>query len=87
MIGNKTIFGLKRKILRHFDFMDSGHNLTGKGRLLAKLNGYEQIPIINAIYSKQLGGMTPVELASAVGGLANLKTIRETDDKYLMPDI
>lgn len=80
-------FGIKRKVLRTFDFMDSAHNLKPKGILLTKLNGYEQIPIINAIYSKQLGGMTPVELASAVGGLANLKTIRETDDKYVMPDI
>ena len=68
-------FGLKRKILRKFDFMDSGHSLNTKGYLLSKLNGYEQIPIINAIDSKRLAGLNPVELASVVGGFANLELI------------
>ncbi len=74
-------FGLKRKILRKFDFMDSAHNLTQKGSLLAKLNGYEQIPIINAIYSKRLGGLNPVELAAAMGALANMQSVHESDGK------
>lgn len=66
-------FGLKRKILRKFDYLDSNHGLNGKGKLLTKLNGYEQIPIINAIDSKRLGGLSPVELAAAIGGFANLQ--------------
>ena len=70
-------FGLKRKILRHFDFMDSAHGLSSRGRLLAKLNGYEQIPIINAVESKRLGGLSPIELAGAVGGLANIQQVYE----------
>jgi len=68
-------FGLKRKILRKFYFMDSSHSLNTKGYLLSKLNGYEQIPIINAIDSKRLAGYDPVELATVIGGLANLEFI------------
>ncbi len=70
-------FGLKRKILRNFGFMDSNHGLNGKAKLLTKLNGYEQIPIINAIDSKRLGGLNPIELAAVVGGLANLQPVYE----------
>lgn len=74
-------FGLKRKILRKLNFMDSNHNLTEKGKLLAKLNGYEQIPIINAIVSQRLGGLNAVELAGAVGALANIQPIRDSEKK------
>lgn len=74
-------FGLKRKVLRKFDYMDSAHNLTSKGSLLAKLNGYEQIPIINAIYSKRLGGLNPIELAGAIGAFANIQPIHESDSQ------
>lgn len=73
-------FGLKRKVLRKFDFMDSAHNLTPKGHLIAKLNGYEQIPIINAIYSKRLGGLKPIELAGAIGGFANIQSSHESEN-------
>lgn len=66
-------FGLKRKILRKFDFLDSSHNLSTKGKLLAKLNGYEQIPVIEAVVSQKFGGMSPVELAAAVGTMANIQ--------------
>ena len=68
-------FGLKRKILRKFDFMDSGHNLNAKGHLLTKLNGYEQIPIINLIESKRLVGLNSFELAAIIGGMANLEFV------------
>lgn len=81
-------FGLKRKILRKFDYMDSAHGLSGKGKLLVKLNGYEQIPIINAIDAKRLGGLTPVELAGAVGGLANIQLVykgKQGSDKKADP--
>ena len=66
-------FGVKRKVLRKFGYLDSGHNLSIKGKLLAKLNGYEQIPVIEAVVSQKFGGMTPVELASAVGTMANIQ--------------
>lgn len=70
-------FGLKRKVLRKFDFMDSAHNLSNKGKLLAKLNGYDQIPIINAIVAQRFGGLNPVELAAAVGAFANMQFVYE----------
>ena len=72
-------FGLKRKILRKFDYMDSAHGLNARGYLLTKLNGYEQIPIINAIDSKRLVGLNPMELACVIGGFANLQFVY--DDK------
>ena len=43
-----------RKILRKFNFIDSNHNLKDKARLLSKLNGYEQIPIIESILIKTI---------------------------------
>lgn len=66
-------FATKRKVLRKFDYLDSSHNLSVKGKLLAKLNGYEQIPVINAVVSQSFGGMSPVELAAAVGAMANIQ--------------
>ena len=80
-------FGTKRKILRKFDYMDSAHNLNPKGILLTKLNGYEQIPIIDSIYEKRLGGLSPIELAAAIGCFANLKASHDSDKKYEVQDI
>ena len=60
------------------NFIKPNHQLTPKGELLAKLNGYEQIPIINAIYGMKLANMTPVELAAAVGTMANINEKFET---------
>ena len=73
-------FGLRRKILRRLDFMSSGHDLTKKGVLLTRLNGYEQIPIINAIAGQRLGGLDPIELAAAVGALANIQIEYESEN-------
>ena len=67
------IFSTRRQIMRKMDFMKSNHKLTPKGELLSKLNGYEQLPIIDAIYDKKLANMTPVELAAAVGTMANIQ--------------
>lgn len=66
-------FGTKRKVLRKFEYLDSAHNLSTKGKLLAKLNGYEQIPVIEAVVTQKFGGMSPVELAAAVGTMANIQ--------------
>ncbi|MBR2430062.1 DEAD/DEAH box helicase [bacterium] len=70
-------FNKRRKILRKFDFMDSEVGLTTKGKLLTKLNGYEQIPVINAVEARRLGGFNGVELAGAVGALANIKLVQD----------
>lgn len=69
----KEFFTKRKTILRKMDYLKSNNQLTHKGELLAKLNGYEQLPIINAIYSKELGNMTPVEFVAAVGTLANIQ--------------
>ena len=69
----KGIFSSRRLTLRKMDFIKSNHQLTPKGELLAKLNGYEQIPIINAIYNKKLADLNPVELVAAVGTMANIQ--------------
>ena len=68
----KSFFAKKRLILQKLGYM-KGHDLTEKGKLLAKLNGYEQLPIIDAIYNRTLLDMTPVELAAIVGTMANVQ--------------
>lgn len=79
----KSFFAQRRLILQKLGFM-KGHELTEKGKLLAKLNGYEQLPIVNLIHMKGLADMTPVELATAVGTMANtcLKQEDKTYEKY-----
>lgn len=69
----KGIFSTRRLLLRKKNFLTSAHKLTTKGELLTKLNGYEQIPIINAIYDKKFAGLDAVELAAAVAAMANLQ--------------
>lgn len=67
------IFSNRRQIMRKMGFMKSDHTLTPKGQLLSKLNGYEQLPIINAIYNKKLSYMTSEELAVAAATMANIR--------------
>ena len=74
----KSIFSERRLALRKMNFLKPNHELTPKGELLAKLNGYEQIPIINAIYGMKLADMSPIELAAAVGTMANINEKFET---------
>jgi len=69
----KDIFSSRRLLLRKKDFITSKHQLTPKGQLLTKLNGYEQIPIINAIYDKQFANMDVITLVGAVSAMANLQ--------------
>lgn len=76
-----TNFGVKRKILRKFDYIDSAHSLKTKGLLIKKLNGYEQIPIINAIDAQRLANLSPVELASVVGAFATIRPVYEGNKK------
>lgn len=65
-------FKVKRDVLRENNFIN-GKELTLKGELLRHINGYEQIPVINFIAEKNLDGLTPVELAGIVGGMANIE--------------
>jgi len=76
----KSFFAQRRLILQKLGFM-KGHELTEKGKLLAKLNGYEQLPIINIIHMKGLADMTPVELAATVGTMANTQ-IKQEEKPY-----
>ena len=65
-------FKIKRDILRENNFIN-GKELTLKGELLRHINGYEQIPVINFIADKKLENLNIVELASIVGGMANVE--------------
>ncbi|MGN1154170.1 MAG: helicase-related protein [Candidatus Gastranaerophilaceae bacterium] len=64
----------KKNILKDNGFITSDNKVTLKGELLSKLNGYEQIPVINAIYNQDLKGLNPQQLAGYVAGLAMLST-------------
>ncbi|HNW26218.1 MAG TPA: DEAD/DEAH box helicase [Candidatus Gastranaerophilaceae bacterium] len=66
------LFENKREMLKHLDYITSDNKLTTKGQLLAKINGYQQLPIIDLIYDKKLATLNPIELAAVVGSLANL---------------
>jgi len=81
----KQIFSSRRLFLRKHKFINSDHELLPKGILLSKLNGYEQIPIINAIFNRKLEGLDPIELAAAVGTMANLRN-KLNDSSYLDND-
>ncbi len=74
----KKMFDKKIAIMKHFGYLTSSGKLTTKGTLIADLNGYEQIPVMEMISSKAFKDMTPGELAAAVGALANLDTKNET---------
>lgn len=67
-------FYKKENILKNEGFINSNNTVTQKGELLAKLNGYEQIPVIDAIYNQDLKGLNPQQLAGYVAGLAMLTT-------------
>lgn len=63
-------FNAKRTILKEQGFLNNDHTLTTKGELLSKLNGYQQIAIVDMIYDKKLSALTPTELAACVGSMA-----------------
>ena len=62
-----------KNILEKNDFVTQAGDMTLKGELLKHVNGYEQIPIINAIANKDLEGLNPIELAGVVSALANIQ--------------
>lgn len=67
-------FKTKEKILKDNAFITSDNKVTEKGALLSKLNGYEQIPVIDAIFNQDMKGMNPQQLAGYAAGLAMLST-------------
>lgn len=72
-------FESKEDVLKHYNYLDKDNNLTNKGVLLTQLNGYEQIPVIDSITSKELADLTPVQLAGYAAGLANLANVPKSD--------
>ena len=75
--ANKMVeeFIQKENILKNYDYLDKNNNLTDKGLLLTKINGYEQIPVVDSITNKELEGLNAVQLAGFVAGLANLENV------------
>lgn len=69
----KNLFAQKIRMLKDFEYLTPNNNLTGKGKLISTLNGYEQIPVIEMMTSGIFADMTPAELAGAVGALANIE--------------
>ena len=69
----------KEKLLKDYNYIDKNNNLTTKGQLLTQLNGYEQIPVIESVSSGELFGLSPVQLAGYVAGLANLESVPKSD--------
>lgn len=74
-------FMRKEKILKEFGYLDKENVPTIKGQMLSHLNGYAQIPVIDSIASGELFGLSPVQLAGYVAGLANLESNPRTINK------
>ena len=70
----------KEYVLKKYGYRDEEKRLTDKGVLLTKLNGYEQIPVIDTIVNRSFEGMNPVQLAGVVAGLANLENIPKNEN-------
>jgi len=65
-------FNIKEKILKENDFIDRNNRLTEKGELLTQVNGYEQIPVIDAIFNEDMKDLNPIQIAGYAAGLATL---------------
>ncbi len=66
-------YRVRKDIMDKNDYIDKEGRLTIKGELIKGLSGYEQIPVINLISNKALANLDAVEIASVVGGLANIE--------------
>lgn len=68
-------FKNKKQLLKQLDFIKEDNTLLPKGEMLSKINGYYQVPIIEAIcdYKKTFAQMDPMELATCAGLMANLE--------------
>lgn len=74
-----TEFEAKEHTLKTYNYIDGDGNLTKKGMLLSKINGYEQIPVLEAITSKSFEGMNAVQVAGFAAGLALLDSVPKSD--------
>lgn len=74
------VFKGKSDILKRLGFLTAENTLSAKGILLSKLNGYAQIPVIEAVFGKKLPISNPIQFASAV---ASLSTISEAAAEQL----
>ena len=79
-------FENKENVLKKYDYLDENNQLTDKGILLTKLNGYEQIPIIDSVVNKEFEDMNPIQLASVVAGLANMENVVKDDNQFSKKD-
>ena len=73
----RELFSQKIKLMKDFGYLTENNKLTEKGMLIANLNGYEQIPIIEMLYDKTFKGMTPCVFAASVSALANMELKKE----------
>lgn len=68
------VFKQKRGILSKFEFIDHENNLLPKGSLLAELNGYAQIPVVEMLFDRKI----PIgNLKEFAAGIASLSTVSE----------
>ena len=67
------IFNTRKSVLKKMNFIKNDNTLTQKGKMLTRLNGYEQIPIIEAIYNKDLKNFNAIEIASIAAAFANIE--------------
>lgn len=74
------IFEDRKATLNNFGYINDDNSLNLKGIMLSKLNGYQQIPLIEMIAAKKLPIATPMELAGAVGAMANVN--EKPDPKF-----
>lgn len=73
----KNTFNNKIDILKQLGYLSLNNALTTKGKLIANLNGYEQIPVMEMVDSRIFKDMNPIELAATVGALANIADKKE----------
>ena len=66
-------YHVRRNILAGSKYIDENGELTTKGQMIKRLNGYEQIPIINILTNHKLEKLNPVQIAGVIGGLANIE--------------
>jgi hypothetical protein len=71
-------FEIKKDVLFNNGYVNS-EGITTKGELIKLLNGYEQIPIINILTNKTLEGLSPIQIAGIIGGLANIEYNTKSD--------
>ena len=75
-------YKVKKDILDKNDYLDKNGHSTIRGELIKSLSGYEQVPVINLISNKALANLDAVEIASLVGGLANIEYDTKDGSKY-----